>query len=333
MTTLTRRKFLQLAAVSAAAAAVPKWAVNAADVMEKTNAKAVPPAPAPVSALAPAAVPAPVREVPDLATLLMENSIVRPRAMIVPMKKEQLGIPTVTASAEYQPDYVSGILPSFGTVTLIAHEVVALSYAADELTESEMRPSLAACAAWAEDRAFLFGHGWGMPLGAARSPATVIVPRRRKWRIQHWLGSAITKKDVVNMAERSLSIRGVWFVSMNAWPDVEKLINADGGLLGYPVVLTDLQPQRGYYGDVMLCDWSQYVIGNRGATIESADHVRFDSDLRDWRIVDRIDGKPWVTAPVDGYSPFVVLDGRPWADSGIAPDEPPEGWMDERVSV
>ena len=28
-----------------------------------------------------------------------------------------------------------------------------------------------------------------------------------------------------------------------------------------------------------------------------------------------------------------VLDGRPWADSGPAPTEPPEGWMDERVSV
>ena len=30
---------------------------------------------------------------------------------------------------------------------------------------------------------------------------------------------------------------------------------------------------------------------------------------------------------------FVVLGGRPWADSGPAPTEPPEGWMVERGTV
>ena len=323
-TRLTRRRFLQLAAVSAAAAAVPKWAASAAEVMEKTDTKAVPLVPAPVPAPVPAAVPAPAREVPDLATLLMENSIVRPRATIVPMGAGETVIPTL------QPG--SGL---FTQCILAARPMVAFMQTSNEVPNPEpiIRQELAAAAAWTEDRAFLFGHGWGMPLGAARSPATVAVSRRRKWRILHKLGSAVTKKDVVNMAERHFGNNSVWFVSFSAWPDVEKLVNPDGGLLGWPVVLTDLQPKRGYYGDVMLCDWSFYVIGDRGATIESADHVRFDSDPRDWRIVDRIDGKPWVTEPVDGRSPFVVLGGRPWADSGPAPDEPPEGWMDERGTV
>jgi len=323
MTTLTRRRFLQLAAVTAAAAAVPKWAVPAAEAMAQAGTGAVPVAPVPAPVRAPASVPA--REVPGLATLLMENSIVRPRATIVPMgaiKKRHLGIPGVNATG-------------YEEVILTAHPMVAFMQTSNEVPNPEpiIRQELAAAAAWTEDRAFLFGHGWGMPLGAARSPATVAVSRRRKWRILHKLGSAVTKKDVVNMAERHFGNNSVWFVSFSAWPDVEKLVNPDGGLLGWPVVLTDLQPKRGYYGDVMLCDWSFYVIGDRGATIESADHVRFDSDLRDWRIVDRLDGKPWMTEPVDGLSPFVVLGGRPWADSGPAPTEPPEGWMDERVSV
>jgi len=263
--------------------------------------------------------------VPDLATLLMENSIVRPRATIVQMgaiKKRHLSIPGVSATG-------------YEEVILTARPMVAFMQTDDEVPEPVIRQELAAAAAWTEDRAFLFGHGWGMPLGAARSPATIAVPRRRKWRIQHWLGSAVVRKDIENMVEQYLSCCGypVWFVSFSAWADVERLVDKDGSLLGWPVVLTDLQPQRGYYGDVMLCQWCDYVIGDRGATIESADHVRFDSDLRDWRIVDRIDGKPWMTEPIDGYSPFVVLDGRPWADSGPAPTEPPDGWMDERVSV
>ena len=318
-TRLTRREFLHLAAVTAGAATVPKWATTAAKAMEQAGAGTVPaaPVPAPVPASAAAPVAAVAREVPDLATLLMENSIVRPRATIVQMGARQ-----------------SDIYPTlYERVTFIAHPMVAFMQTDDEVPEPFIRQGLAAGAAWTEDRAFLFGNGWGMPLGAARSPATIAVPRRRKWRILHRFGSAVTKKDVMNMTERFLSTRGVWFVSMSACPDVEKLVNDDGSLLGYPVVLTDLQPKRGYYGDVMLCDWDHYVIGDRGATIERSDHVRFDSDLRDWRIVDRIDGKPWMTEPIDGYSPFVVLDGRPWADSGPAPTEPPDGWMDERVSV
>jgi hypothetical protein len=318
---LTRRAFLKLAAVSAAAAAVPKWAATAAEAREQAGDGTATVAPVPTSVpAAPEAVP--TREVPDLATLLMENSVVRPRAAIVPMKQRRLVGPMLQPGDSL-----------FTQFTLTAHSVAAFMQANDEAPEPFIRQSLATTAAWTEDRAFLFGNGWGMPLGAVRSSATVVVPRRRKRRIQHWLGSAVVGKDIDNMVERHLGNDPVWFVSLDAWADVEKLVEDDGNLYGWPVVLTDLQPQRGYYGDVMLCDWSYYVIGNRGATIERSDHLNFETDLRNWRIVDRIDGRPWLTAPVNDRSPFVVLDGRPWSDSGPAPDEPPERWMDDRVSV
>ena len=329
---MNRREFLRLSGLASIAAGLgirpkaPEPDTLLGVPIEETNLdepKTVLLGPVP----APVPVAAPPREVPGLATLLMENSIVRPRATIVPMgaiKKRHLGIPGVNATG-------------YEEVILTAHPMVAFMQTSNEVPNPEpiIRQELAAAAAWTEDRAFLFGNGWGKPLGAARSPATIAVPRRRRWRILHKFGPAIVRKDIENMVER-YSFSGnnpVWFVSMNAWPDVERLVSDDGALYGWPVVLTDMQPQRGYYGDVMLCDWSFYVIGDRGATIESADHVRFDPDPRDWRIVDRIDGKPWVTEPVDGRSPFVVLGGRPWADSGPAPDEPPEGWMDERGTV
>jgi HK97 family phage major capsid protein len=91
---------------------------------------------------------------------------------------------------------------------------------------------------------------------------------------------------------------------------------APATLMGYPIFFTENNPILGNVGDIVLADWSKYVIGDRQATtIDVSKHYRFRYDLTAWRAVHRVDGKPWLSAPLtyrDGVtqvSPFVELDG------------------------
>ena len=90
---------------------------------------------------------------------------------------------------------------------------------------------------------------------------------------------------------------------------------APGTLLGYPVIFTEKTPILGTTGDVLLCDFSQYLIGDRQAvTMASSIHERFRYDQTTFRMVMRVDGQEWCKAPIelaDGatqVSPFVELD-------------------------
>ena len=87
-------------------------------------------------------------------------------------------------------------------------------------------------------------------------------------------------------------------------------------LFGYPIYFTENCPTLGQRGDLILADWSKYVIGLRqDVTVDASMHYAFVDDVTTWRAVSRIDGRPWLSAPLtlrDGtteVSPFVVLDG------------------------
>ena len=81
------------------------------------------------------------------------------------------------------------------------------------------------------------------------------------------------------------------------------------------MLFTEKTPTLGTTGDVLLCDFSQYLIGDgSNATLESSIHERFRYDQTSFRLVKRVDGQEWCKAPVllaDGatqVSPFVELD-------------------------
>ena len=70
----------------------------------------------------------------------------------------------------------------------------------------------------------------------------------------------------------------------------------------------------GTQGDILLADWSYYLIGDRQATtIDSTNIFRFRDDITSWRAVHRVEGQPWLSQPftlADGattISPFVIL--------------------------
>ena len=92
-------------------------------------------------------------------------------------------------------------------------------------------------------------------------------------------------------------------------------------LMGRPLLLTEHCQALGTAGDIVLCDWSQYLIGGKpGAQIQTASsmHFSFNTDETAFRFVLRYDGQPWwasALTPEHGgveasLSPFVALATR-----------------------
>jgi HK97 family phage major capsid protein len=125
--------------------------------------------------------------------------------------------------------------------------------------------------------------------------------------------------------------RAHWYVSPSVVPQLLQLqdganraifISIDQGavkppvwkLLNLPVHITEKLPALGTAGDVVLCDPSLYVVGDRMMLeIAASEHVNFLKNQMTWRFVERIDGRPWLENPItlqDGstqVSPFVIL--------------------------
>jgi HK97 family phage major capsid protein len=84
-------------------------------------------------------------------------------------------------------------------------------------------------------------------------------------------------------------------------------------LNGLPIFFTEKLPTLGTAGDVMLVDWSKYVIGNRmEMQIDVSNQYKFQNNQLCWRVITRCDGRPWLNDSIqdaNGWtvSPFVYL--------------------------
>ena len=88
-------------------------------------------------------------------------------------------------------------------------------------------------------------------------------------------------------------------------------------MLTRPVIFTEKTEPHGSVGDVLLADFSQYVVGLRQAMrFDTSIHAGFFTDEMLARLIERHDGQPlWDTALTleDGsttVSPFVTLTAR-----------------------
>ena len=140
--------------------------------------------------------------------------------------------------------------------------------------------------------------------------------------------------DVAAMWAKLLPIswgKAIWTCSPSVVPQLLQLkdganraifISIDQGvtkspvwsLLGRPAFPTEKLPALGTRGDLMLIDPALYVIGDRmSVEIAASEHVNFLKNQMTWRVVERVDGQPWMEKAVtlqDGstqVSPFVVL--------------------------
>jgi hypothetical protein len=87
-------------------------------------------------------------------------------------------------------------------------------------------------------------------------------------------------------------------------------------LYGKPVIVTDKAAALGDAGDIMLINWSEYLVGTYGSE-ESAEsiHVRFEYNESAFKFYKANDGRGWwksVLTPKAGStkSPFIILGAR-----------------------
>jgi len=284
----------------------------------------------------------------DLLTKAGEGAIVRPRATVIPMARRQVDIPAIdyTQHGDKKTAFFGGVRaywteesasktetePKFRKVQLVAHKLAGYTQVEEELIEDAaitLAPLLTTlfggAVRWHEDYTFLQGDGVGKPLGVINAPATIVVTRQ--------VGGQFGWIDIVNMvAQLQPGATPVWVMAQSVLPQLYQLQDpngnyiwvpahgvagaaspAPGTLLGYPVIFTEKLPALGVTGDVLLADFFYYLIGDRRAlTIAYSTEYLFRYDETAWRFTSRVDGQPWLNAPVtlqEGttISPFVIL--------------------------
>jgi len=215
--------------------------------------------------------------------------------------------------------------PEFDRITLSLHKKIALTYVSEELLEDSpisIEPLLnrlfTEAIAWHDDNDFINGTGANMPLGVLNAPCLISVTRSTCG--DAWLNYT----DIVNMWSRlhpASMGNSVWFINNALLPYLYQLcyscedctgsvitgtaafMPGNGAsdtpyntLLGRPVIVTEHCPALGHVGDIILGDWSQYLIGGKtgGAPrLDSSIHLKFDYDETAFRAVLRDDGQPW----------------------------------------
>lgn len=286
----------------------------------------------------------------------LEASVIRQRATVVPMQTSSVSLPSIAETTRSGSVYGGIIIyrpgeggtktaskPAFGKVTLTLNKLIGLVYATDELLEDSpisMEPLFTSmfgeAIAYQEEEDFVNGTGAGMALGVLNSPCLVSVAKEtgqpattillrnitkmwsRLWPMGHrnalWLANPDTFPQLAELA-----------VTVGTGGSAAGLIGSDATgaptstILGRPLDLNPHCQTLGTQGDIILGDWSQYLIGEKVGQqlkVDTSIHVNFVYDETAFRFVMRYDGQPWwasALTPTHGtntLSPFVVLDAR-----------------------
>jgi HK97 family phage major capsid protein len=226
--------------------------------------------------------------------------------------------------------------PKFGRVTLDAKKLTGLSAVPNELLQDSIVSFSALietlwpqALAFEEDAKFQTGSGTGEPLGfrGAGNSAAIAVARTTT--------NLIKYTDVVNMFAQMLPSslsRAVWMCSPDALPQLLQMsltvgtggnsvfvVNAAAGMpmsiFGRPLIITEKAGALGTRGDLAFVDLSYYLVGDRQImTADSSTDYAFGADKTTFRIIQRVDGRPWIQSaitPQNGstnkLSPFIEL--------------------------
>jgi len=289
----------------------------------------------------------------ELLRVALERAIVRSRARVIPMDSLTVPFPMVDSTSNVSSVYggVTGFWteegatlgesqPRFGRVELRANKLVLYTEVPNELIR-DAQPSLDAflgeimpeAIAWFEDVAFFLGAGVGEPLGFLNAPASIQVDRAGS------SSGTVVWADVVNMYARMLPQslgRAVWIISPDVMPVLLQMVITGGtspvmlgstgtftssgsvappmSMLGIPIIVSEKAKQLGQSGDINLVDFGFYLIGDRQAmSAAQSQDFRFQNDLTAFRVIERVDGRPWLASaitPQNGgpaLSPFVKL--------------------------
>jgi HK97 family phage major capsid protein len=292
----------------------------------------------------------PSEQVERIHAVSLENELVMPRAYVQPMRSNTIKIPAMsigdhssalfggfTASYTAELGTISEHSPKARAMELNAKKLTGLIRFSSELnadTPGGMGQIETLCGkglAWYRDKAFLKGTGAGQPLGILNASCTIEVSAESGQN-----SDTIVYENLTSMMSRLFAgsfANSVWVAHQSTIPMLLSLSQAVGvggdhipvmtesngqfKILTRPVIFTEKMEPLGDKGDIMLADFSQYVVGLReGMRFDTSIHVAFETDEILSRIIERHDGQPlWDSALTleDGsttVSPFVVLEAR-----------------------
>lgn len=285
----------------------------------------------------------------QLLSVALEFAIVRSRAMVVPMDSLTVPFPTIDSTSNASSVY-GGIEAHwteesadmeesearFGRVDLVAKTLTAYTEVPNQLLQDSII-SLAAfidqkfpeALAFFEDVAFFDGTGVGEPLGFLRAPATVEVAKEAGQ-----AAGTIVWENLVKMFSRMLPTslaRAEWIAHIDTFPELATMALSVGTggsavwigpgsgsgappvtILGRPVKFTEKAKTVGTAGDINFTDLGYYLVGDRQAmTAMSSEHFKFKTNRTAFRVVQRVDGRPWLQSAItpnqgsNTLSPFV----------------------------
>jgi HK97 family phage major capsid protein len=284
-------------------------------------------------------------------------AVVRPRATVIPIGSTSLNMPQwkdydhssntiyggVQAYFKSELATLTESKPVLEDVQLNLNALTALAYASHQMmtfspqTASYLMQAMAEAVAWKEDDKFLDGTGAGMPLGIIGHAATTTIAIESG---QTLAAAAVVTANIVKMfGQHKMRKRAstCWLynkVDLFRWLATLSLDVGTGGsiaglisrlpgspqmdMLGIPLVDSEHCKAAGTVGDILLCDFSEYIVAdhNRGADVARSMHLKFDAAQEAFRIIKYVDGQPRYSDEftrqnsTNTSSPFVELAAR-----------------------
>ncbi len=285
-----------------------------------------------------------------LMRVVAEQTFFRKRAFVQPMGSASLMFPyldvTTVQSAGISP-FFGGVQmtwteeaqtrtetePQFKMMELKAHELSGYAVSSNVLLQDSafglekfLITLFGQAVGWFEEYAFLQGNGVGKPMGVLNCPAAISVNRANANKVQ-FADVALMLSHLLPSSQR----RSIWVIHPYVLAQLVQLADSagriiwvpnnggaqegvPGTLFGLPVITSEKVPALGTRGDCNLIDPQLYVIGDRmQIEVAASEHVNFLKNQMTWRIVERVDGQPWLEKPItlqdasSTVSPFVIL--------------------------
>ncbi len=214
-------------------------------------------------------------------------------------------------------------------------KIFVLSEATSELLEDgvsyeqQISSTMSVATAQTLDSGILFGSGVGQPLGIINSTSAIAIAAEGGQ-----TADTVVWENLVKMWTRLTPAsrkRATWFVTSSLLPslmavkvpgtEAPALLSGgvnDGGagapalsIFGRPLICTDINPQAGEIGDIVLVDLTQYaLLMKRSARLETDAGPGFASDVLSFRMILRVGGQPMWKKPI---TPFNGGPTQSWA--------------------
>lgn len=290
----------------------------------------------------------------QLLQIALESSVVRSRATVVPMETARVPFPMIDSTTNvgsvfggmigYWGEEGAALIesnPKFGRAELDAKKLTGFALVPNELLQDSLISFAALietlwpqALAFFEDLAFMAGSGVGEPsgfLGAGNSASVAVTKESGQ------AADTIVVENVIKMYSRMLPsslARGIWVCSPEAIPELYTMalsVGTGGGpvmltnvagpapmtIFGRPLVVSEKAGRLGDRSDLSFVDLSYYLIGDRQQmSADSSTEYKFGNDQTAFRIIQRVDGRPWLKSaitPANGgptLSPFVEIEAR-----------------------